>query len=135
LSGRSGRQLPPEAMQGVMRFAILMGVLLFGLAGWIVHRQPTWHAMAPAELAKLRMLGMVLWGVAAAATLGLFLVRQRMTDPARRRSINVVAWASAGEIPALFGSVYFFLSGDLLWYATGLVWLVLILTVFSHRMN
>lgn len=121
------RDLPPASL-AVIRLAILATVLVFGAAAWWVHRAPG-HVPDPAPDADmLRFAGLGLW---ALATAGVLLVRKRWThapQPEQAR-LSIVGWA-LGEVPALWGAAYYFLTGDPLRYHTGVLFLVLSFLLF-----
>jgi hypothetical protein len=127
MSASDGRRAPPSpAQQGILRLAFLVGVLAFGAVIWWLSRGGRTpgtgggEAPDPATLRTLRLVGPVLAVGAVAAAAALRAVIARTTDPARVWSLRVVAWA-VGEVAALFGGVYWLLSGDPSRYVIGLV--------------
>jgi hypothetical protein len=68
----------------------------------------------------LRVAGIA---VAVAAAVGIFVVRtmaRRASDASRRARLSIVGWA-LGEGAALYGGVYYFLTGQLGGYMIGLM--------------
>ena len=118
---------PTPAQQGIIRLALLAGALLFGgviamLAsrGSVPLPGPGGGARDPGALRVLRLVGPALSVGAVAASLFLRAAIARTRDPARVASLRVIAWA-AGEAAALFGGVYWMLSGDSSRYLIGLI--------------
>lgn len=112
-----------------IRIAMLGGVLLFGGVSWMLQRTPGWSPAPAADVETLKRLAPVFWAVAIAGVGVLFVQARRVTDPARRGTFAVVAWA-LGEMVALYGGVIYFLAGDARGYLLGLLFLALSLTIF-----
>lgn len=127
-----GRSRPASpATLGVIRLGILGGVLAFGGVAWYLTHQPGW---SPASVDRdlFSYAGLGIWAV---ATAGLLLVRkrwQRETDPARRTPLMIVGWA-LGEVPAIWGGIYYLLTGDSQRYVTGLIFLVMAFLLLPVR--
>jgi hypothetical protein len=119
------------AKLGVIRVAMLAGVLSFGAVSWFVRRQGT----APASTVDPGLLGIagsVIWGLAVLGILVLFLLLRNRETPARRSAFSIIGWA-LGESVALFGGVYLFLIGDPKWFLAGLTALLLTFFIFPLR--
>lgn len=120
---------PPVVALAIIRIALLVGVLLFGAAILFILRRGTW-VPAPAEsLETLRMIGIGLWAVAIVAVIAL-----RARGLGRRAGPGgsdprIIGWA-IGEAVALFGGVYYLLSGRHTWYILGLMFLVMTFLLF-----
>lgn len=111
------------ATLGVVRLGILLGVLAFGGVVWHLQRQPDWAPAGGLDRDLLFYAALGIWTVAAA---GVTLVRarwRREPDPGRRTTLLIVGWA-LGELPAIWGAVYYLLTGDPQRYFTGLMFLV-----------
>jgi hypothetical protein len=117
--------------QALIRIALLLGVLLFGGVSVFVHRQPGW---TPATIDPLvfRILGIALWAIAVAGVVILRPWVDRAIDPAQRQTISLIAW-TLGEVLALYGGVYFFLTGDGSRYVLGLVFMLGTFVLFPVR--
>ena len=120
------------AKLGVIRVAMLAGVLSFGAIAWFVRRQGPVEAPTAVDPAMLRIAGSVIWGLAILGILGLFLALRNRETPARRSSFSIIGWA-LGEAVALFGGVYLFLTGDAQWFLAGLTALLLSFFIFPLR--
>ncbi len=121
----------PPATLAVIRLGILGGVLAFGGVAWHLTRQPGWSP-ATVDRDVFFYAGLGVW---AAATAGLLLLRsrwQRETDPARRTPLMIVGWA-LGEVPAVWGGIYYLLTGDPQRYFTGLMFLVMAFLLLPVR--
>lgn len=108
---------------GLIRFALLLGVLMFGAAVWWAHRQtplPPNPALTPDGLRAL----VIVLGIVAIVVMSIMRVLgARSTDARRRATFGIIAWAAA-EAPALAGGIYYFAFADPRWYAAGLIVLV-----------
>jgi hypothetical protein len=120
---------PPAttAQQAIIRLALLAGALLFGAVIWWLARDgrvPLGRAGGaapdPDALRPLRLIGPVLSVGAVAVAAALRAMIARTADPGRIASLRILAWA-AGEAAALFGGVYWLLSGDSSRYVIGLI--------------
>jgi hypothetical protein len=110
---------PVIAPLAMIRFALAMGVLMFGAVIVFVHRQPTWSPATslPAALRYAQV------AVAIASVGVAFVLRGRAAaemDMAKRNSLVLTGW-SVAEGAALLGGVIFFLTPEWQWYALGLV--------------
>ena len=128
--------LPTPARQGIIRLAMLAGVLLFGaVIAWLSRggRVPVSARPTSAEtLAFLRLLAPTIAVTAVVAATFLRYVLSRTPDPARGWPLRVVAWA-VGEGAALLGGAYWLLSGDSSRYVIGLVALLATFVVVPLR--
>ena len=126
------RQPPSaDATLALIRISLLLGVLLFGAVSWFVHRNPSWRPSDADALPVLRRVMLAVWVLAVAALLAVRPRLERLTGGARRSTL-VIAWA-IGEGAALFGGVYFYLSGDALSFLGGLVVMMAALLLFPIR--
>ena len=125
----AGSPPPPSVTAlAIIRIALLLGVLLFGAAILFILRRGTW-VPAPAEsLETLRMVGMGLWAVGLVAVI---VLRARGLGRTSRygTDVSIIGWA-IGEAVALFGGVYYLLSGRHTWYILGLMFLVMTFLLF-----
>ena len=101
-----------------IRMSILLAVLLFGAVAWYQRRQPEWVQPEGIRMRPLRLTGMVIWGVAVAALIGMRLTFARDVESGMRIRISIIAWALA-ELPALFGAVFYYLTGDITLFVAG----------------
>jgi hypothetical protein len=109
---------------------MLTGMLAFGAVTWYLRRSPELLRDYPAErLGMLVMTGRVLWTVDLVACIVLLQMTRRARDPARATSLSIIAWA-LGEGLAIFGGVFWYLTGNSNWYGAGLAFLVLTFLVF-----
>ena len=112
-----------------IRFAILGGVLLFGGASWLLHRNPDWVPTSDANLRALERFGIGFWALAIVGTGALYLKARGITNGAAFAKYSIIGWALA-ELVAIYGGVIYFLAGDPGWYLLGLAFLALALTIF-----
>lgn len=115
---------------GLIRIALLVGVLVFGGVVWYMRRAggDTGYAVDPRGL---RVAGQAVWGLMTLGTLALFVLAGRAT-PARRPALSVIAWA-LGESTAIYGGLYWMLLGDRQWYLYGVACLLLTYFIFPIR--
>ena len=112
-----------------IRMSILLGVILFGAVAWYQRRQPEWVQPEGIRMRPLRLTGMVIWGVAVAALIGMRLKFAREVEGGSSIRILIIAWALA-EVPALFGAVFYYLTGDITLFAAGVAALVVSFVLF-----
>jgi len=122
---------PPSATRtlGLIRIALLVGVLAFGGIVWYLRRSS--GATYPVNPHGLRVAGQAVWGVMTLGTLALFLLGGRAT-PERRATLSVIAWA-LGEATAIYGGLFWMLLGDSQWYLYGVACLLLTYFIFPIR--
>ena len=114
---------------GLIRIALLVGVLAFGGIVWYLRRSgDTEYLVNPRAL---RVAGQAVWGLVTLGTLGLFLAAGR-ASPERRASLSVIAWA-LGEATAIYGGLFWLLLGDSQWYLYGVACLLLTYFIFPIR--
>ncbi len=114
-----------------IRFAMLVGVLLFGGVVWFIRRSGTAPALPEASQEMLLLMGRFLWALAIVGCVVLFQVIAR-ASASRAAQLHIIGWA-LGESVALFGAVIWFLTGTPSWYVPGLTFLVLTFLVFRPR--
>lgn len=112
-----------------IRVAILFGVLAFGAIAWFQHRAPDWMPPEGVRMRPLRLAGMAAWGVALVGIIGLRVAYARVVDAGQRPRVAIIAWA-LGELPALFGAAYFYITGDLALFAAGVGALMVAFVLF-----
>jgi hypothetical protein len=122
---------PPASTLAVIRIALLGGVLMFGAVTYMVQRGDTWQAAGPDLLGTLRVALLATWVVAVVLLLVLRARLTRLTEVAGR-SVLIIAWA-VGEGAALFGGVYYFLSGNPEWFIIGLFVMLASFILFPIR--
>jgi hypothetical protein len=114
---------------GLIRIALLVGVLAFGGIVWHLRRSgDTGYLVNPRAL---RVAGQAVWGLVTLGTLGLFILAGR-ASPERRASLSVMAWA-LGEATAIYGGLFWLLLGDSQWYLYGVACLLLTYFIFPIR--
>jgi len=114
---------------GLIRIALLVGVLAFGGIVWYLRR--TGDASYAINPRALRVAGQAIWGLMTLGTLGLFVAAGR-ASPERRATFSVIAWA-LGESTAIYGGLFWMLLGDSQWYLYGVACLLLTYFIFPIR--
>jgi hypothetical protein len=114
---------------GIIRIALLVGVLAFGAIVWFVRRSG--DASYAVDPRGLRLAGQAVWALATLGTLGMFLAAGRVA-PERRPTLSVIAWA-LGESTAIYGGLFWMLLGDAQWYLYGVACLLLTYFIFPIR--
>lgn len=127
----SRRSPPPASSLAVVRIALLVGVLMFGAVTYYVQRGASWEPAAPDVLNTLHTVMLAVLVMAAVVLLVLRARLGRRSD-ASERTMLVIAWA-IGESAALFGGVYYFLSGNAQWYIIGLFIMLASFILFPIR--
>ena len=120
------------ATLGLVRLAMLGGMLAFGAVALYLTHQPGWRPSLPTGLDGFFYASLGIWAVVAA---GLMLLRARVrreADPRRRTPLMLVGWA-LGEMPAIWGGIYYLLTGDPQRYVTGLLILVVAFLLLPVR--
>jgi hypothetical protein len=118
----------PRASLGIVRLALLGGVLAFGAASWFIQRQPGWMP-APPELLRVASTAVrAAWVVAFVGLVIAYVLAQRRKGPSDGRH-ELVGWA-LGESTAVVGGVYYFFSGDPHRYGWGVAGLLLTFVIF-----
>ena len=120
---------PATRTLGLIRIALLVGVLAFGGIVWYLRRSG--DASYGVNPHGLRVAGQAVWGLMTLGTLTLFLLAGR-TSPERRASLSVIAWA-LGEATAIYGGLFWMLLGDSQWYLYGVACLLLTYFIFPIR--
>jgi hypothetical protein len=114
---------------GLIRIALLVGVLVFGGVVWYLRRtEATSYSVDPRGL---RLAGQAVWAVATFGVLALFLAAARASAQ-RRAMLGVIAWA-LGESTALYGGLFWLALGDPQWYLYGVACLLLTYFIFPIR--
>jgi branched-subunit amino acid ABC-type transport system permease component len=111
--------LPRAATLRIIRVALLTGVLMFGGIAFYLTRQRGGGIGEPDVAPTLKWVNI---GFLIVAAIGIMIMQRKHAaegDPARRSTLNIVAWA-LGEATALFGGVHFLLVGDPAPYLVGL---------------
>ncbi|MBI3789282.1 MAG: hypothetical protein HY275_00170 [Gemmatimonadetes bacterium] len=113
----------PGQVLTLVRIALLSGVLVFGGVAYAVRQGGTVPSITHEQAQTLRVTGMVIWGLALAALVTMRLALAERIARGRDTKLPLVAWA-IGEMPALFGGVFFLLVGDWTIYVAGVVGLL-----------
>lgn len=125
------RQLSRATTLRIIRVALLSGVLMFGgLAYYLTNQQG--GGLGPENAEFLQIANIVLLVGAAA---GIMIIQRRhlaATDPKKRTTLNITAWA-LGEATALFGGVHFLLVGNAIPYLVGLTMMIASFVVVPIR--
>ena len=114
---------------GLIRIALLVGVLVFGGVVWYLRRSGA--ASYDVDPHGLRVAGQAVWGLTTLGTLALFLAAARASTE-RRGTFAVIAWA-LGEATAIYGGLFWMLLGDRQWYLYGVACLLLTYFIFPIR--
>ena len=114
---------------GLIRIALLVGVLAFGALVWYLRRSG--DAAFAVDPRGLRLAGQAVWAAATLGTLVLFVAAGRAA-PERRATFAVIAWA-LGESTAIYGGLFWMLLGDPQWYLYGVACLLLTYFIFPIR--
>ncbi|MEO6447369.1 MAG: hypothetical protein ABIZ91_16700 [Gemmatimonadaceae bacterium] len=125
---RDHRMGPSHAI----RFAMMLGVLLFGGVTWFLRQSGEGDTMDQSLLPSLLWIARGLWVLAIAGCIGLFGVLRNTTSPARVSQLSIIGWA-LGESVALLGGVVWFVTGSPAWYLPGVVFLLLTFVAFPGR--
>ena len=116
----------------IIRTALLLGLLLFGVSTWYTMRNGSTPMLSP-ETA--RTFGYVFIGLAATALAGMLFLRSRiegLTNPKAIVTHYMIGYALA-EGAGLFGGVVWFMGGSRDWYIAGLVLMVVAFQVLPVR--
>lgn len=116
------RQLPRSATLRIIRVALMSGVLVFGGIAYYLTQQQG-GGLGPEMADTLQIVNIVLL---VGAAIGIMIIQRRHaaeTDPAKRTTLNIAAWAM-GEATALFGGVHFMLVGNAIPFLVGLVMMI-----------
>ena len=114
---------------GIIRIALLVGVLAFGAIVWFVRRSG--DASYGVDPRGLRLAGQAVWALATLGTLGMFLAAGRVA-PERGATLSVIAWA-LGVSTAIYGGLFWMLLGEPQWYLYGVACLLLTYFIFPIR--
>ena len=112
--------MKPAQAYLAIRIAMMSGLLLFGAVAWFLHQRPEWVPPTASLVERLTMMGRIIWGVAVALLVFLFMRHRRAESPVTLSTLSIVAW-SVGEALAIFGAVHFFLTNVSTWYIAGLI--------------
>ena len=116
----------------LIRIAMLTGVLMFGGVTWFLRQSEPTPQVESTLLPTLLWMARAVWAVAIVGCIILFGIVRRDPSGLRARRLSVIAWA-LGESVALFGGAVWFLTGTPVWYAPGVVFLVLTFIAFPAR--
>lgn len=105
-------------MLRIIRVVLLVGVLAFGAAVWLIHGSGESAPVDAAAAWTLRVAFLVLLVVDFPAILALRLFQSRAADFQRKALFAVVAWAVAEGL-ALLGGVVYLLTARPTFYAFG----------------
>lgn len=123
---------PSTAALAVIRLALLLGVLTFGAMTTFILRRGDPRPPAGDALDTLRIVGIVLWAIAVLAVAFLRLRGTRIAGRMGSATPAILGW-TVGEAVAIFGGVYYFLSGRPSWYLNGVLFLVATFVIFPLR--
>ena len=108
-----------RATLGIIRLALLAGVLAFGAVTWFAHRRPDYHPAAPVN-GPTATFSLVIGVLAIGAALLVRRAAFATTDAAKYRGLCIVGW-SFGEMAALAGGIHYFMTNDPSRYAIGVL--------------
>lgn len=109
--------VPVSALQ-VVRMGLVLGVLLFGIVTYVFRHSGDQPVV---DQQVVTMLRYALLGLVVVALAGILFLRSAQANAAtfeKRAGLAIAGW-SMGEAPALFGGVYYFVSGNLAGYLLG----------------
>jgi hypothetical protein len=117
---------------GIIRIAILVGVLAFGAAIWFLQSRAGWHASLSPHDRGLRLMLRIAWLIGVLGVLACFFVASSPKLAWRVPMLPVIGWA-LGELPALAGAVHYLQTGDRQWYTWGVGALLITYFIFPIR--
>ena len=123
---------PSTAALAVIRLALLLGVLTFGAMTTFILRRGDPRPPAGDTLDTLRIVGIVLWVIAVLAVVFLRFRGTRIAGRMGSATPAILGW-TIGEAVAIFGGVYYFMSGRPSWYLNGVLFLVATFVIFPLR--
>lgn len=119
---------PSPAALHVIRLALLIGVVSFGAVAWFMH-----DSIASPDNDELSsLLSIVFFVVVVGSAAAMLFVRQRWTNasgPRERATLGIVGWALA-EGAALLGAVALLLTGSVLPFVIGVVFMLASFSLF-----
>jgi hypothetical protein len=121
-----------RASLGVIRLSLLAGVLAFGAVTWSMHRGDDWTGPARPPGGTFATVALA---VSVLAIAGILFARRQVTttrDAAKYGSWCVLGWAF-GEVAALTGGVYYFLTDDPSRYLLGVLVMLLSFVLIPLR--
>ena len=102
---------------GIIRMALLGGVLLFGAVTWFLHRRPGYVPIGGME--QMRPIVPFIMLAFIAGIVGVRIYLSRITDPKQLGTVQLMGW-TIGEAAGLFGGVYYFNTNDPRFFIIGL---------------
>jgi hypothetical protein len=102
---------------GIIRMALLGGVLLFGAVIWFLHRQPGY--VPDGSMEPLRPVVPFIMLAFVAGIIGVRVYLSRVTEPVQLHNFRLIGWAM-GEAAALCGGVYYLNTNDPRFFIMGL---------------
>lgn len=121
---------PQRARLGIVRVAMLAGVIMFGVVTWFLRRS----GPAPGGI-EAGPLDTITYGAMIAGIAGIVVMRRVVaaaTDAARYANMAVIGWAF-GELAALAGAVHYFMTGDPTRYVIGVMVMLLSFVLIPLR--
>jgi hypothetical protein len=118
--------VPPPQVTLMIRVALLGGVLMLGGVAYLLHAQ---GRTIPPPPEGFRFVPPI---VTCVALVSLGVIRVLIGDdapPARRWMLGFYSWV-AGEASALVGGISFYFTGDPMWWAVGVLVLLVALMLF-----
>lgn len=123
---------PTRVSLGLIRIALLAGVLAFGGAIWFVQSRAGWTPSASPHDRTLRHVLMAAWALGVLGVLACFVLLQAPRFQ-RRASVLAIVGSAMGELPALAGGVHYLLTGAREWYVWGVGAMLITYFVFPIR--
>jgi hypothetical protein len=130
-SQQPGQISASPAQTAIIRFALFMGVFMFGIVTWYIRSQEP----PPSDSGEFAVLNYVFLAlVAVAVSIAVVMKRKQTATPewGKRVTYGIIGWAAC-ESTALFGGVYWLLTGDSQLYMIGVVILVASLLLLAPR--
>jgi hypothetical protein len=129
---RREQPVPDRARLALIRIALLVGVLAFGGLVYYEHSRPGWAPNAAVDTRMLRLAMQVVWVGGIIGVFVLFTLAKKITDRAKYAQFSIIAW-SIGEMIALTGAVFYYMTDDPRSYILGLAAMMLTFFVFPVR--
>lgn len=123
---------PARVSLGVIRIALLAGVLAFGGAIWLVQSRAGWTPSASPHDRTLRHVLMAAWALGVLGVLACFVLLQ-VPRFERRANLLAITGSVLGELPAVAGGAHYLLTGSREWYVWGVGAMLITYFVFPMR--
>lgn len=132
MSTRRSASDPARVSLGVVRIALLAGVLAFGGVIWLLQARTGWTPSASPHDRTLRHVLMAAWAIGILGVLACFILVQAPRF-ARRTNVLAIIGSAMGELPAVAGGAHYLLTGSREWYVWGVGAMLITYFVFPIR--